>query len=444
MKRIKIIILGAAGRDFHNFNTYFRDNEKYDVVAFTATQIPDISGRKYPKELTGPLYPEGIPIYPEKDLPSLIKKHKAEQIILAYSDLSYDYVMHIASWILSNGADFRILGPKHTMIKSKLPIIAVLAVRTGSGKSQTTRKIGKILRQHGKKVAVIRHPMPYGDLLKQRCQRFGSYDDLIEHNCTIEEMEEYEPHITEGNLVFAGVDFADILRAAEQETNVILFDGGNNDWSLYEADLKITIADPHRLGHEHSYFPGEVNVRQADIVIINKAATAPKGNVEQLKKSIIKLNPNAKIIVANSPISVEDPSLITNKRVLVVEDGPTLTHGEMRYGAGYIAAQKFKAKEIIDPRPFAVGTIKDIYNKYSHLTDVLPAMGYGKKQIKELEETINTSDCDTVIIGTPIDLKRLITIEKPSIRAKYELEEIGSPSLEEIIVNFLKKHEESK
>ena len=444
MKRIKIIILGAAGRDFHNFNTYFRDNEKYDVVAFTATQIPDISGRKYPKELTGPLYPEGIPIYPEKDLPSLIKNHKAEQIILAYSDLSYDYVMHIASWILSNGADFRILGPKHTMIKSKLPIIAVLAVRTGSGKSQTTRKIGKILRQHGKKVAVIRHPMPYGDLLKQRCQRFGSYDDLIEHNCTIEEMEEYEPHITEGNLVFAGVDFADILRAAEQETNVILFDGGNNDWSLYEADLKITIADPHRLGHERSYFPGEVNVRQADVVIINKAATAPKGNVEQLKKSIIKLNPNAKIIVANSPISVEDPSLITNKRVLVVEDGPTLTHGEMRYGAGYIAAQKFKAKEIIDPRPFAVGTIKDIYNKYSHLTDVLPAMGYGKKQIKELEETINTSDCDTVIIGTPIDLKRLITIEKPSIRAKYELEEIGSPSLEEIIVNFLKKHEESK
>ncbi|MFX1285406.1 MAG: cyclic 2,3-diphosphoglycerate synthase [Promethearchaeota archaeon] len=443
MKRIKTVILGAAGRDFHNFNTYFRNNERYDVVAFTATQIPDISGRKYPAELAGSLYPEGIPIYPEKELPTLINQYKVEQVILAYSDLSYDYVMNIASWVLSIGADFRILGPDHTMIKSKLPIIAVLAVRTGSGKSQTTRKIGKILRQNGKRVAVIRHPMPYGDLLKQRCQRFGSYDDLLQQECTIEEMEEYEPHITEGNLVFAGVDFADILKAAEQETDVILFDGGNNDWSLYEADLKITIADPHRLGHEHSYFPGEVNIRQADVVIINKAGTAPKGNVEQLKINIKKLNPNAKIIIANSPISVKNPGLITNKRVLVVEDGPTLTHGEMRYGAGHIAAKKFKAKEIIDPRPFAVGTIKDTYSKYSHLTDILPAMGYGKSQIKELEDTINASDCETVIIGTPIDLERLITIEKPSVRVKYELEVQGTPTLEEIVLNFLKDHGKS-
>ncbi len=440
MKRIKTIILGAAGRDFHNFNTYFRDNERYDVVAFTATQIPDISGRKYPTELAGPLYPKGIPIYPEKDLPSLIKQYKVEQAILAYSDLAYDYVMNIASWILSNGADFRILGPEHTMIKSKLPIIAVLAVRTGSGKSQTARKVGKILREQGKRVAVIRHPMPYGNLLKQICQRFATYEDLKTHECTIEEMEEYEPHINEGNLVFAGVDFANILDAAEKEADIILFDGGNNDWSLYDADLRITVADPHRLGHERSYFPGEVNVRQADIVIINKAGTAPKGNVKKLKESIQELNPQAQIIVANSPINIKDPSLITGKRVLVVEDGPTLTHGEMKYGAGHIAAKKFNAKKIIDPRPFAVGSIKETYEKYSHLNDVLPAMGYGKKQMEELEATINASDCDTVIIGTPIDLSRLLDIKKPHIRVTYELEEQGSPSLKEIILNFLKSH----
>lgn len=440
MKRIKTIILGAAGRDFHNFNTYFRDNERYDVVAFTATQIPDISGRKYPTELAGPLYPKGIPIYPEKDLPSLIKQYKVEQAILAYSDLAYDYVMNIASWILSNGADFRILGPEHTMIKSKLPIIAVLAVRTGSGKSQTARKVGKILREQGKRVAVIRHPMPYGDLLKQTCQRFATYEDLKTHECTIEEMEEYEPHINEGNLVFAGVDFANILDAAEKEADIILFDGGNNDWSLYDADLRITVADPHRLGHERSYFPGEVNVRQADIVIINKAGTAPKGNVKKLKESIQELNPQAQIIVANSPINIKDPNLITGKRVLVVEDGPTLTHGEMKYGAGHIAAKKFNAKKIIDPRPFAVGSIKETYEKYSHLNDVLPAMGYGKKQMEELEATINASDCDTVIIGTPIDLSRLLDIKKPHIRVTYELEEQGSPSLKEIILNFLKSH----
>ncbi len=437
MKRIKTLILGAAGRDFHNFNTYFRDNENYDIVAFTATQIPDISDRKYPAALAGTLYPEGIPIYPEKDMAEIIKTHNVEQVILAYSDLSYQYVMNLASQVLATGADFRILGPNKTMIKSKRPVIAVLAVRTGAGKSQTTRKIGKILRKKGLKVAVIRHPMPYGDLLEQKCQRFSSYEDLIKYKCTIEEMEEYEPHINEGNLVFAGVDFEEILRIAEKEADIILFDGGNNDWSFYHADLTITIADPHRLGHERSYFPGEVNARRSDVVIINKAETAPPGNVTKLKESIHELNPKATIIVANSPITVKDTTLITDKRVLVVEDGPTLTHGEMEYGAGHIAAQKYQAREIIDPRPFARGSINTIYQKYRHLSDVLPAMGYGQKQMRELEETINSADCDTVIIGTPIDLGRLLSIEKPTVRVTYELEEQGHPSLEEIIDNFL-------
>ncbi len=439
MKRIKALILGAAGRDFHNFNTYFRNNENYEIVAFTATQIPDISDRRYPPTLSGSLYPEGIPIYPEDEFDDLIKTHNIEQVILAYSDLSYGYVMNLASKVLANGADFRILGPKHTMIKSKLPVIAVLAVRTGSGKSQTTRKIGKILREQGKKVAVIRHPMPYGNLEKQRCQRFDSYEDLKKHGCTIEEMEEYEPHINEGNLVFAGVDFEEILREAEKEADVILFDGGNNDWSFYEADLTITIADPHRLGHERSYFPGEVNVRRAEVVIINKAATAPPGNISKLKESIKELNPKAKILIANSPITVEDPKLILNKRVLVVEDGPTLTHGEMKYGAGHIAAKQYKARKIIDPRPFAIGSIKNTYQKYKHLSDVLPAMGYGEKQMKELEDTINASDCETVVIGTPIDLGRLLSIKKPSVRVTYDLEVQGQPSLKEIITDVIKK-----
>ena len=440
MKRIKTIILGAAGRDFHNYNTYFRDNENYEIIAFTATQIPDISDRKYPVELAGKLYSEGIPIVPEENVVQIIKENNVEQVILAYSDLSYPYVMHLASTVLATGADFRILGPNHTMIKSNLPVIAVLAVRTGSGKSQTTRKIGRILRKLGKKVAVIRHPMPYGDLLEQKCQRFSCYDDLKKHKCTIEEMEEYEPHINEGNLVFAGVDFKEILHEAEKEAEIILFDGGNNDWSFYDADLTITIADPHRLGHEQAYFPGEVNARKSDIVIINKAATAPPGNVAKLSKSIEKLNPEAKIIVANSPINVEDSELIKDKRVLVVEDGPTLTHGNMKYGAGYIAAKKYKAKEIIDPRPFAIGSIKSTYQKYPHLTNILPAMGYGEKQMEELEETINKSNCETIIIGTPIDLGRLLTIKIPSVRVTYDLEEQGSPSLEEIVKEFLKRY----
>ncbi|WP_455142010.1 cyclic 2,3-diphosphoglycerate synthase [Candidatus Hodarchaeum mangrovi] len=439
MKRTNVVILGAAGRDFHNFNTYFRNNEAYNVVAFTATQIPDIAGRKYPPELAGSLYPEGIPILPEEELPEILRKFSVEQVILAYSDLPYDYVMHTVSWILSLGSDFRIIGPNNSMLKSNLPLIAVLAVRTGSGKSQTTRKIGKILRNMGKRVAVIRHPMPYGDLLLQKCQRFGTYDDLRKNKCTIEEIEEYEPHIMEGNLVFAGVDFEEILKAAEKEADVILFDGGNNDWSLYHANLKITVADPHRLGHESSYFPGEVNVRQADIIIINKANTAPKGNVEKLTENLKKLNPKARIIIANSPIIVENPNLITNKRVLVVEDGPTLTHGDMKYGAGYIAATNYKAKEIIDPKPFAVGSIKQTYKKYPHLIDVLPAMGYGDTQMKELEETINASDCETVIIGTPIDLGRLLSIKKSTVRVKYELDEQGPIKLETILEEFLQK-----
>ncbi|MHA1946770.1 MAG: cyclic 2,3-diphosphoglycerate synthase [Candidatus Hodarchaeales archaeon] len=442
MKRTKTIILGAAGRDFHNYNTYFRDNENYEIIAFTATQIPDISDRKYPTELAGKLYPEGIPIVPEESVVQIIKKNCVEEVVLAYSDLSYPYVMHLASTVLAAGADFRILGPDHTMLKSRLPVIAVLAVRTGSGKSQTTRKLGKILRKLGKKVAVIRHPMPYGNLLEQKCQRFASYDDLKKHKCTIEEMEEYEPHINEGNLLFAGVDFEEILHEAEKEADVILFDGGNNDWSFYDADLTITIADPHRLGHEKAYFPGEVNARKADIVIINKAATAPSGNVAKLSESIEELNPKAKIIVANSPINVDSPELIKDKIVLVVEDGPTLTHGDMEYGAGYIAAQKYKAKEIIDPRPYAIGSIKSTYHKYPHLTNILPAMGYGEKQMKELEETINASKCETVVIGTPIDLGRLLTIKKPSVRVRYDLEEQGSPSLEEIIKEFLKGYTE--
>ncbi|MHA2053840.1 MAG: cyclic 2,3-diphosphoglycerate synthase [Candidatus Hodarchaeales archaeon] len=437
MKRIKTLILGAAGRDFHNFNTFFRDNENYDVVAFTATQIPDIADRKYPAVLAGKLYPDGIPIYPEEQIRELITDNKIEQVILAYSDLSYTYVMNLASTVLACGADFRILGPNHTMINSKLPVIAVLAVRTGSGKSQTTRKIGKILRTQGKKVAVIRHPMPYGDLEKQICQKFNSYEDLKKHNCTIEEMEEYEPHIKEGNLVFAGVDFGEILKEAEKNADIILFDGGNNDWSFYNADLTITIADPHRLGHERSYFPGEVNVKRANVVIINKASTAPIENVEKLRSSIKELNPEVDIIIANSPITVEDPSLITDKRVLVVEDGPTLTHGEMKFGAGYLAARKYGAKEIINPKSFAVGSIKAIYEKYSHLSDVLPAMGYGEKQMKELEETINSSDCETVVIGTPIDLGRLLSIEKPSVRVKYEIEEQGDLTLQKIVSRIL-------
>jgi len=440
MGRRRVIIMGAAGRDFHNFNVFFRDNEKYEVVAFTATQIPDIAGRKYPAELAGRLYPDGIPIEPEEKLPELIKKHNVDEVVLAYSDLPHQYVMERAAVVLAAGADFKLMGPKSTTIKSSKPVISVCAVRTGCGKSQTTRRVLDILRSKGMKVVSIRHPMPYGDLVKQKVQRFATYEDLDKYECTIEEREEYEPHIDRGSVIYAGVDYGAILEEVEKENpDVILWDGGNNDFSFYDSDLKIVVADPHRPGHEVSYYPGMVNLLSADVIVINKEETADPEGVETVRKSIEKWNPRAVVVDAASPIFVEDPGVIKGKRVLVVEDGPTLTHGEMAYGAGYIAAKKFGASEVVDPRPYAVGSIVDTYRKYSHLSVILPAMGYGEKQIKELEETINRADADAVIIGTPIDLRRVTHLNKPAVRVKYELQEIGSPNLEEIIDEFLKE-----
>ncbi len=429
----KIIIMGAAGRDFHNFNVYFKNNENYEVIAFTATQIPDIAGREYPAELSGPLYPKGIPIYPEEDLPALIKKYKIDQVILAYSDISYQYVMNRASLVLANGADFRLMGPKNIMLKSKLPVVSVCAVRTGCGKSQTTRKVTDILKKKGYKIAVIRHPMPYGDLKEQIWQRYEDYSDLDRYKCTIEEREEYEPHLDRGNILYAGVDYQEILTRAEKDVDVIVWDGGNNDLPFYQPDLHIVVTDPHRAGHETSYYPGEANLRMADVVVINKIDTAVPEKINFLRENIYKLAPQAILVEAASPIIVEGYELIRGKRVLVVEDGPTLTHGEMKYGAGIIAAQKFGAKEIVDPRPYAVGSIRETYQKYPAIGTLLPAMGYGKKQIKELEVTINSTDCDLVIVGTPIDLGRIIQINKKLIRVKYELQEIGKPDLEEAI-----------
>ncbi len=431
--RRKVIIMGAAGRDFHNFNVFFRDNEDYEVVAFTATQIPDIEGRVYPKELAGKLYPKGIPIFPEEDLPELIKKHNVDLVVFAYSDVSHEYVMHRASIALASGADYMLMGPKSTMLKSKKPVISVCAVRTGSGKSQTTRRVAKILREFGKKVAVIRHPMPYGDLRKQICQRFASFEDLDKHKCTIEEREEYEPHIRAGNVVYAGVDYQKILEEAEKEADFIVWDGGNNDFPFYKPDLHIVVADPHRPGHEVKYHPGETNLRMADVVVINKVDTAEKENVEKVKKSIKETNPDAIIVEAASPIFVEEAEKIKGKKVLAVEDGPTLTHGEMPYGAAVIVAQKYGAKELIDPRPYAVGSIKETFEKYKHIGKLLPAMGYGEKQIKELQETINKTPCDVIVAATPIDLNRVIKTDKPIIHVRYELQELTSPNLKDII-----------
>ena len=442
MGRRRVIIMGAAGRDFHNFNVFFRDNEEYEVVAFTATQIPDIAGRKYPAELAGRLYPDGIPIEPEEKLPELIKKHDVDAVVLAYSDLPHQYVMERAAVVLAAGADFKLMGPKSTTIKSSKPVISVCAVRTGCGKSQTTRRVLDILRSRGMKVVSIRHPMPYGDLVKQKVQRFATYEDLDKYECTIEEREEYEPHIDRGSVIYAGVDYGAILEEVEKENpDVILWDGGNNDFSFYDSDLKIVVADPHRPGHEVSYYPGMVNLLSADVIVINKEETADPEGVETVRKNIEKWNPKAVVVDAASPIFVEDPGVIKGKRVLVVEDGPTLTHGEMAYGAGYIAAKKFGASEVVDPRPYAVGSIVDTYRKYSHLSVILPAMGYGEKQTKELEETINRADADAVIIGTPIDLRRVTHLNKPAVRVKYELQEIGSPNLEEVIDEFLKERE---
>jgi predicted GTPase len=438
VSKIKVIIMGAAGRDFHNFNVYFRDNSNYEIVAFTATQIPDIAGRKYPAELSGSLYPEGIPIYSEEELPDLIKTKQIDQVILAYSDLPHQYVMNKASVVLASGADFRLMGPKNTMLKSNLPVVSICAVRTGCGKSQTTRKVTDILKKKGYKIAVIRHPMPYGDLREQIWQRYENYADLDRYNCTIEEREEYEPHLGRGNILYAGVDYQEILRRAEKDVDIIVWDGGNNDLPFYKPDLHIVVTDPHRAGHEMTYYPGEANLRMADIVVMNKIDTADSDKINQLRENIHQLAPEAILIEAASPLTIDHPELIRGKRVLVVEDGPTLTHGEMKFGAGIVAAQKYGAKEVIDPRAYAIGTIKDTYTKYPGIGTLLPAMGYGKKQIQELEDTINAVDCDIVIIGTPIDLSRIIKINKKSIRVKYELQEIGKPDLEEVLSRKIK------
>jgi len=443
MDRKRVIIMGAAGRDFHNFNSYFRDNKKFEVVCFTATQIPDIEGRQYPPELSGDLYPEGIPIKDESNLSELIEEKDVDIVVLAYSDLPYSYVMNKSAEVNAAGADFMLLGPKQTMFESEKPIISICAVRTGCGKSQTTRKVSKVLRNAGLKVAVIRHPMPYGDLKKQITQKFETLDDLDRHDCTIEEREEYEPHIANGVIVYAGVDYEKILKRAETDVDIILWDGGNNDFPFYKPDLEIVVADPHRVGHESSYYPGEVNARRADVLIINKAGTAPEGTLEKLKSNLKALNDAAKIIIANSPVTVKNPELIKDKRVLIIEDGPTLTHGEMEFGAGHVAATKHGAKEIIDPRPYAVGSIKETFEKYTHLSDILPAMGYGQEQMNELEKTINRIDCDSVIIGTPIDLGRIIDIEKPNTRVIYELDDelaINDTNLTEILNQFIEDH----
>jgi predicted GTPase len=425
--------MGAAGRDFHNYNVAFRDNPDYEVVAFTATQIPDIEGRTYPAQLAGKRYPAGIPIYPENDLVKLIHELKAEQVVFAYSDVPHELVMHKASQALAAGADFRLMGVHSTQIKSTKPVVSVCAVRTGSGKSQTTRRVSKILRGMGYKVAAIRHPMPYGDLVKQAVQRFADYSDLDKYECTIEEREEYEPHLDNGVIVYAGVDYERILRQAEQEVDIVLWDGGNNDFPFYVSDLQIVVADPHRPGHEVSYHPGETNARLADVFVINKVDTANPENVIKVRDNLRRVNPTAVVIEAASPLFVDNPDAIRGKRVLVIEDGPTLTHGEMAYGAAWVAAQRFGAAEIIDPRPYAVGSIKSTYEKYPTTGNVLPAMGYGETQTRELEQTINAVDCDLVLIGTPIDLNRVVKIKKPTQRVRYELQEIGQPTLEDIL-----------
>ena len=437
MNRTRIIIMGAAGRDFHNFNTVFRDNERYQVVAFTATQIPNIEGRKYPAELAGKLYPDGIPIFPESDLPVLIRKHSIDEVVFSYSDVSFNYIMTKASQVMAAGADFKVLGANLTMIKSTVPVIAVVAVRTGSGKSQTSRKVCDLLRMAGKKVVAIRHPMPYGDLVKQKVQRYQTLDDLVKYECTVEEMEEYEPHIVNGTIIYSGVDYEAILREAEKEADVIVWDGGNNDMSFYKPDLTITVVDPHRPGHESTYYPGLTNVLLADVVVINKVETASRENIDIVRNNVHAMNPKAVLIEAASPITVSDESVIRDQRVLVVEDGPTLTHGEMAYGAGTIAASKFGASKIIDPRPWVVNSIAETFKKYPKIGKLLPAMGYGGQQVRDLEVTINRIDCDSVIIGTPIDLRRVIRINKPSVRVKYDLAEITKPDLNDILTKFL-------
>jgi len=437
MNRIKVIILGAAGRDFHNFNCVYRGNETYEVVAFTATQIPDIDGRKYPAELAGDLYPNGIPIEDESNLLDLISKYEPDMCVMSYSDRSYEQVMSLGSIVNAAGCDFCMLGERHTQIKSTKPVISVGAVRTGCGKSQTSRRICEILRAAGKKVVAIRHPMPYGDLVAQRVQRFASYEDLAKHKCTIEEMEEYEPHVMAGGVIYAGVDYEAILREAEKEADIILWDGGNNDTPFYKSDLHIVVADPLRPGHEGTYFPSETNVRLADVVIIGKEVEAEFEDIEMVRDNIRRINPNAVIVDAASPLTLEGDVSLNGKKVLVVEDGPTLTHGQMTYGAGVVAALRNGAEELVDPRPWAVGKLAETFELYPEVGTLLPAMGYGAEQVADLEKTINAVECDVVVIGTPIDLNRIVKIEKPTVRVSYELQEIGSPNLNELLARFI-------
>jgi predicted GTPase len=425
--------MGAAGRDFHNFNVQFRDNPAYEVVAFTATQIPNIEGRVYPAELAGKLYPKGIPIHPEKELADLIAGKKVQEVVFAYSDVSHEYVMHRAAVVNGAGSDFTLMGTDSTMLKSKVPVVAICAVRTGCGKSQTTRRVAELLKAKGRRVAAVRHPMPYGDLVRQKVQRFETMKDLDVHECTIEEREEYEPHLAMGTLVYAGVDYEAILRQAEREADVILWDGGNNDTPFYRPDLWITVADPHRPGHELSYYPGETNLRFANVVIINKMETAGREGIEAVRRSIHDFNPSAAVIEAASPLSLREPEKIRGKRVLVVEDGPTLTHGGMEYGAGVVAARKYGASEIVDPRPWVKGSIAETFRKYPGIGTLLPAMGYGAEQTRDLEQTIDAVECDAVVIGTPIDLSRIIKIKKPCVRVLYRLQEIGEPTLEDVL-----------
>lgn len=443
MSKRNVIIIGAAGRDFHNFNTYFRNNELYNVVAFTAAQIPDIDGRKYPAELAGKLYPGGIPIYSEDDLPRLIQELKVDDCVFSYSDVTYQKVMSTGAIVNAAGANFVLLGWRETMVKSVKPVVAVGAIRTGCGKSQTSRRVIELLMKKGLKVVAVRHPMPYGNLVEQKVQRFAVVSDLEKHKCTVEEMEEYEPHVVRGNVIYAGVDYEAILRAAENDPDgcdVILWDGGNNDFPFFTPDLMITVTDPHRAGHELKYYPGEVTLRLADVVVINKMDSSAPGDIQTVRESIELVAPKAVVVDGASPIRVDDPSVIKGKRVLVVEDGPTLTHGEMKIGAGVVAARKFGAAALVDPRPYTVGRLTETFEKYPGIGTLLPAMGYGDQQLKDLETTINNTDCDAVVIGTPIDLNRIIHIKRPSTRVWYDLQEIGSPNLEEVIDEFVKKH----
>ncbi|MBU8892393.1 MAG: cyclic 2,3-diphosphoglycerate synthase [Bacteroidales bacterium] len=442
MAKKNVLIIGAAGRDFHNFNTYYRDNADYNVVAFTAAQIPDIDGRKYPAELAGSLYPAGIPIYAQDELVKLIKELAVEDCVFSYSDVPYQVVMNLSAEVNAAGANFVLLGPERTMIKSTKPVIAIGAVRTGCGKSQTSRRIIELLMEHGLKVVAIRHPMPYGDLVAQKVQRFATVEDLAKHKCTIEEMEEYEPHVTRGNVIYAGVDYEAIVRAAENDPDgcdVILWDGGNNDFPFYKPDLTVTVVDPHRPGHELSYYPGEATLRLADYVVINKMDSADADAIQIVRENIAKVNPNAVVVDAASPLTIDKPELVRGKKVLVVEDGPTLTHGEMKIGAGTVAAMKCGAGELIDPREYAVGKLAETFKIYPNIGTLLPAMGYGDQQIKDLEETINKTPCDVVVIGTPIDLSRIVKIKKPTVKVGYDLQEIGQPDLKQAVNDFIQK-----